>query len=135
MYPHFTVGEAIAGFKPTDVWYEVIGDMDYAKADKAVQACMQRCKYPPTAADIREEYDNILKNENVQQAMILRYYEQTKSYYPGSGEPGNGKKEFLARAKNPKEAEKLYNTIRHYIDNCDSDWAMDFVECIRTVKT
>lgn len=133
MYPHFTVGEAIAGFKPTDVWYEVIGDMDYAKADKAVQACMQRCKYPPTAADIREEYDKILSTEKRAQADILRYYEMTRSYFPGSGEIDNGKSDFLERAKTPEQAARLYAAVVQYVNGC-TDNTILFDECIKTIK-
>lgn len=133
MYPHFTVGEAVCGFKPTDVWFEMIGDMDYATADKAVIACTQKCKYPPTVADIREEYDNIVAEEKRTVGDILRYYEMTRSYYPGSGDPGYGKAEFLERAKTPEQAARLYTEIVKYVNSC-TDWVMDFAECIRTIK-
>lgn len=133
MYPHFSVGEAIAGFKPTDVWFEMIGDMDYEKADRAVKACTQKCKYPPTVADIREEYDNIVAEEKRAAGDILRYYDMARSYYPGSGDPGYGKAEFLERAKTPEQAAWLYAAIIKYVNNC-TDSTMDFAECIRTIK-
>lgn len=132
LYPHFSVGETIGGFKPTDVWFEMIGDMDFAKADKAVRSCAQRCKYPPTIADIREEYDAIVAAEKKYKAEINRFYEQSRSYYPGSGEYGNGRAEFFERATTPEQAERLYNAIVRYVNGC-TDSTIDFVECVNTV--
>lgn len=136
MYPHFAVGEPVCGFKPTDVWFEMIGDMDYARADKAVVACTQKCKYPPTVADIREEYDRISAEANKDEREIREYYERTRSYYPGSGDYNYGWEEWLTRVSEASDrvsaARWLNNRITQYVNSCEKE-TMDFAECVRTI--
>lgn len=137
LYPHFTVGEPIAGFKPTDVWFEMIGDMDFEKAMEAVKACAKKCKYPPTIAEIQEEYDKIMSAEKHEQGEIKRYFEYARSYYPGSGEAGYGWKEFSERAKTKEDAARLQTLIMdyvRYVETSGGSDVIDFAECCKTVR-
>ena len=138
LYPHFTVGETVGGLKPTDVWMEMIGDMDFDKADTAVKKCAQRCKFPPTIADIREEYEKIMSEEKQKEAAVKEFYNQARNYYPGSGEYGYGWKEWQDRLNDdPSESRVeasrwLLNRIVKYVNSCESE-TMDFAEAVSTI--
>jgi len=42
-----------------DIWYKHLQDLDFEVAKKAVNRLVLNCKYTPTIAHIREEYENI----------------------------------------------------------------------------
>lgn len=137
LYPHFTVGEAVAGFKPTDVWHEMMQDMDFEKTMKALRACTKKCKYPPTVADITEEYNAIVDAEKAVLREIRQSYEHIKSYYPGSGGANYGWEEFKARAKSPDEARALSQMIFSFVrqmENEKCDKTPDFEKVILTIR-
>jgi len=113
--------------------YSMVNDLDCEKTKAAVTNYIKSNKFSPTIADIREEYNKITAEEKKAAGDILRYYEMTRSYFPGSGEIGNGKSEFLERAKTPEQAARLYTAIVQYVNGC-TESTMDFVECIRTIK-
>lgn len=112
--------------------YSMVSDLDYEKAKAAVVTYIKNNKYSPTIADIREEYEKIAAEERKTKAEINRYYEQSRSYYPGSGEMGYGKKEFFERARTPEQAQRLYNAIVRYVNSC-TDKTMDFKGCITSI--
>lgn len=113
--------------------YSMVEDLEYNKAKVAVTNYIKCNKFSPTIADIREEYDRIATSEKKEYAEINRFYEQARAYYPGSGEIGYGKKEFFEKAKTPEQAERLYNAIVRYVNNC-TDTTMDFKACITTIS-
>lgn len=43
-----------------DVWYEMLKDLDYAVAEKAVKNMIARSPYQPTIADVRKEYARLV---------------------------------------------------------------------------
>lgn len=113
--------------------YSMVDDLDYERAKDAVTNYIKSNKFSPTIADIRDEYEKIAAEERKAKGEINRYYEQSRSYYPSSGEMGYGKKEFFERAKTPEQAQRLYNAIVRYVNGC-IDRTMDFAECIRGIK-
>ena len=113
--------------------YSMVSDLDYEKAKEAVVNYIKSNKYSPTIADIREEYEKLVAVERKQAAEINRFYEQSRSYYPGSGDIGYGKADFTERAKTPEQAERLYKAIVRYVNSCEKE-TMDFAECVRTIK-
>lgn len=137
LYPHFTVGEAVAGFKPTDVWHEMMEDMDFEKTMKALKACAKKCKYPPTVADITEEYNVIVDEEKKIRGEIKNSYDNIKSYYPGSGGANYGWAEFQERAKTPEDARALSQIIFQFVRQCENekcDNTPDFAEVIKGIR-
>ena len=129
-FPRFTIVEDKEGM---DIWAECLADIEYEDARKCVIDSIKCAEFPPTIAEIRKRHDELMAERKRTAGDILRYYEMTRTYYPGSGEPGYGKAEFLERAKTPEQAARLYATIVKYVNSC-TDWVMDFAECIRTVK-
>ena len=58
--------------KAISLWYEVLGDLDYEIATKALKRWVMTQKWPPTVADIRQlsesekfrmQYEELLDNE------------------------------------------------------------------------
>lgn len=129
-YPRFNIVDDSFG---VDVWHKSLEDLDYRKTEEAAYNCLKGNEFPPSIAEIRKAYNLIISVEKKDHAEIERCYEQARSYYPSSGKQGYGKEEFFSRAGNADGARKLYNAIVRYVNGC-TDWVMDFVECIRTVK-
>jgi hypothetical protein len=128
-------------FKDNDVkevWFECLEDLEYERARKATLNAIKAAKdYPPDIATIREEYDKLYSEERKSEGEIRRFYDQARSYYPGSGEYGYGWEEFRARVKDAREAEQLQNIIIGYVRHLEKIGAkevMDFAECVRTVR-
>lgn len=130
-YPRMKVVETK---EDVDLWHECLEDLEYQKARKAtIDIVKKTMDFPPDIATIREEYKVVDAAERHGRAEINRFYEQARSYYPGSGEPGYGKAEFLDRAKTPEQAERLYNAIVKYVNSC-TETTMDFRACISTIS-
>ena len=129
-YPRMKVVETK---EDVDLWHECLEDLEYQKARKAtIDIVKKTMDFPPDIATIRNEYGKLLAKEKKVVAEINRFYEQARSYYPGSGEMGYGRKEFFERAKTPEQAERLYNAIVRYVNSC-TERTMDFKACISTI--
>ena len=129
-FPRFEIVDNSFG---VDVWHKSLEDLEYEKAERAAYNCIKVNEFPPSIAEIRKAYEEIAITERKEYAEINRFYEQARSYYPGSGEAGYGKAEFFERAKTPEQAERLYNTIIRYVNSC-TESTMDFRECIRSIS-
>ena len=119
------------------VWLKAFEDLDGNKAMKAVWVCIKKYEFMPSIAQVIKEYDEIAAAEKHEEGEIRRFYDQARAYYPGSGEPGNGWKEFRERVKTVEEAERLQRRIIAYVSYMEQNTGenvMPFVECIQTVK-
>ena len=138
MYPSFKFGGDIEGIEinnPLKFWHEQIGDMEFAKAEIAVKNCIDRCKFVPTAADIREEYDELISVEKREKGAIKTNYDYARGSYPQSIEAGYAWEEWKARAKDGEMASLFYKVIMQYVSECDkkNEDVMDFKECVKTI--
>ena len=143
VYPSFKFGENVLTGKDNtleevvNVWHGLIGEMDYAKADKAVDMCIRECKFVPSIAEITAKYDGLIAEANKDEREIREYYERTRSYYPGSGDYNYGWEEWLTRVSEASDrvsaARWLNNRITQYVNSCEKE-TMDFAECIKTIK-
>ena len=52
----YTDPKFIADKDAFDVWFQLLKDLDYEKAGMAVQKHMMSSRFPPTIADVREQY-------------------------------------------------------------------------------
>ena len=48
-----------------EVWYSLLKDLEYGTANIAVQKYMMSSKFPPTIADIREQYASITQTQEL----------------------------------------------------------------------
>lgn len=119
-----------------DVWYECLNDLEYANARKAALNAIKTTKdFPPDIATIREEYGRLVEIENHELGEIKRFFQQTRAYYPGSGELWNGFDVWQKRAKNARDAETFYKVVTQYVNECDRKGqdCLDFVRCLETI--
>ena len=137
MYPSFKFGGDIDGVEvnnPLKYWHQQIGDMDFDRADKAVMRCIDRCKFVPTAADIREEYEKLEQGEHNDQSIIKANYDYARGSYPEDVKPGYAWEEWQSRVKNGQEAVIFYDVIKQYLREIkEGENAMDFLKCVKTI--
>ena len=141
VYPSFKFGvNPLTGEDATlkevvDVWHGIIGDMEYGDADRAVTACINKCKFVPSIAEIREEYDELISAEKKEQGAIKTNYDYARGSYPQSIEAGYAWEEWKARAKDGEMASLFYKVIMQYVSECDkkNEDVMDFKKCVETI--
>ena len=141
VYPSFKFGASSITGEEMDlteivnIWHEQIGDMEYEKADTAVNSCINKCKFVPSIAEIREEYDKLIENEKKEQGAIKTNYDYARGSYPQSIEAGYAWEEWKARAKDGEMASLFYKVIMQYVSECDkkSEAVMDFKKCVETI--
>lgn len=140
VYPSFKFGaNAITGEEMglteiVNIWHEMIGDMEYGKAEIAVNSCINKCKFVPSIAEIREEYDYLVNSDASDKGKIKTYYQQSCGSYPTTIPSGYGWEEWQSRAKDGKQAEIFYQVIMQYLNGLkDGEDAIDFLECVKTI--
>lgn len=141
VYPSFKFGASVVTGEETDlsevvnIWHEMIGDMEYDRAETAVNACINKCKFVPSIAEIREEYDELIAAERRMQGAIKTNYDNARISYPQNIPIGYAWEEWRSRAKDDKGAEIFRQVISQYVRECeraDTD-VMDFKECVKTI--
>ena len=141
VYPSFKFGANVITGEEMDltevvnIWHEMIGDMEYAKAETAVNACINKCKFVPSIAEIREEYDELISAEKKEQGAIKTNYDYARGSYPQSIEAGYAWEEWKSRAKDGEMAILFYKVIMQYVSECDkkNENVMDFKKCVETI--
>lgn len=141
VYPSFKFGvNVLTGEDSTlleivNIWHEMIGDMEYGKAETAVNACINKCKFVPSIADIREEYDELISAEKKEQGAIKTNYDYARGSYPQSIEAGYAWEEWKTRATDGTTAELFKKVIDQYVRECDkkNEDVMDFKKCVETI--
>lgn len=141
VYPSFKFGvNVLTGEDSTllevvNIWHEMIGDMEYGKAETAVNACINKCKFVPSIAEIREEYEKLIGEEEKQRGIIKTNYDYARGSYPQSIEAGYAWEEWKARAKDGSSAEVFRQVIMQYISESEkkNEDVMDFKKCVETI--
>ena len=141
VYPSFKFGANVITGEEMDlsevvnIWHEMIGDMDYDRAETAVNTCINKCKFVPSIAEIREEYDELISAEKKEQGAIKTNYDYARGSYPQSIEAGYAWEEWKARAKDGEMASLFYKVIMQYVSECDkkNENVMDFKKCVETI--
>ena len=141
VYPSFKFGANVITGEDMDltevvnIWHEMIGDMEYGKAETAVNACINKCKFVPSIAEIREEYDELISAEKKEQGAIKTNYDYARGSYPQSIEAGYAWEEWKARAKDGEMASLFYKVIMQYVSECDkkNEDVIDFKKCVETI--
>lgn len=141
VYPSFKFGvNPLTGEDATlenvvDVWHSIIGDMEYVDADRAVASCINRCKFVPSIAEIREEYDAISYERRKSMAEVKEYYNRSRNSYPTDVPYDYGWEEWKSRAADGQTARTFYDVIMQYLNECirDGKDAIDFRECVKSI--
>lgn len=143
MYPSFKFGDlpeglSIGGANPIEFWHEQIGDMDFDKAVQATKISIDRCKFVPSAADIREAYNELANEEKKLRDTCNYNYKLCRGIYPKELEEGYGYKEFVDKVMTAKPekrieaAQYIYSHMNKVVYSGEE--VPDFVEIIKGIK-
>ena len=126
-----------------EVWYECLSDMDFEKAKKAIINHIKSNKFPPTVADIREQYILIDKTQKGTVMDMRKIFNEMKSYYPNGHNDYNAEPLFfdilssVDNKKRYKYANGIKDIVIDYVKKCERgicSMNMSFYECIKWAK-
>lgn len=144
LYPNFKLGinimtgEEVTILEFVNTWHDQIGDMDYDKAVKAAKISADKCKFMPTAADMREAYDAIVEAEKKQIGNFRTYYQYCRDVYPKVLPRNYGWEEFLEKVHTAKP-ERWVDAAKYIYDNMkkivySGETVPEFIEIIKETK-
>ena len=64
------------------LWYDCLNDLDFAKTQESLRVYVKSNIYPPTIADIRKHYNEIMEQEKGVRRELRRIYDMTVAIYP-----------------------------------------------------
>lgn len=108
-----------------EIWYEALSDLDYATTKKAVINHVKSSKFPPTVADIREQYGLIAERNKTILSEIEKLFEETRNYYPNGNHDLSAENTYFALIveKEPVERLDYAKTLRdktiQYVKRCE----------------
>ena len=144
LYPNFKLGinimtgEEVTILEFVNTWHDQIGDMDYDKAVKAAKISADKCKFMPTAADMREAYNELANEEKKLRDTCNYNYKLCRGIYPKELEEGYGYKEFVDKVMTAKPekrieaAQYIYSHMNKVVYSGEE--VPDFVEIIKGIK-
>ena len=122
-----------------EIWFECLSDMDFERTKKAITNHIKSSKFPPTVADIREQY-GLLVGKCKSEAIALRdVFNEMRNYYPGGNKDSNAENVFLSRIleldanARLSYAIALKNKVIDYVKKCEQgadEMRMTLSECI-----
>lgn len=64
------------------LWYDCMNDLDFSKTQESIRRYVKNNNYPPTIADIRKHYEEIMEEEKNIRIELRRIYDMTVALYP-----------------------------------------------------
>jgi hypothetical protein len=134
-YPRF---EVLKSEETITVWHECLEDLDYDKAKIATKNVIKVSEYPPTIAEIRNNYEEIAKEEKKLRDTCNYNYKLCRGIYPKELEEGYGYNEFVAKVMTAKPekrieaAQYIYSHMNKVVYSGEE--VPDFVEIIKGIK-
>lgn len=122
-----------------EMWYESLKDLDYKITKQSIVNYIKVGKYPPTVADIREQYGLIKSKSNEQLREIEHIFCEMKNYYPNGNYDKQAEDIFynhMCEIDNDNRisyAKAICNTVIDYVKRCEQgieELDKTFLECI-----
>lgn len=106
------------------MWFECLSDLDYEKTREAVKNHVKLNKYPPTVADIREQYGLIEKQNKHSVDSIKAIFADIRRYYPADRDDKEEAEKVFINEVMGKEncldyAMEVKNTVLDYVSRCE----------------
>lgn len=124
-----------------EVWYEALKDLDFQRTKMAVVNHTKSCKFPPTVADIREQYNELLRGDKDYNSELMDVFYETRNYYPG--EDKNASDVFFHYVCKEQDldkrllyAKKIRDNVTDYVRKCENgedEFNKTLSECIKWV--
>lgn len=105
-----------------ELWYDLLSDLDYKMAQNAMKNYVKKNQYPPTIADLRQEYELLDDERRRKRAQLKETYNSTLAIYPCAYDerPGIEKvyKSILMEFpedERPAVANKIYQRVDDFV--------------------
>ena len=130
--------ESIGNFA-MEMWYEGLMDLDFETAKKAVINHIKTSKFPPTVADIRDQYISCKEKKKERLIALENVFREIKEYYPNGDKDKNAENRYFCWLCDiePEEryssANRLKAKVFDYVKRCEcgtSDLNMTLSDCI-----
>ena len=127
-----------------NVWCECMDDLRYDVAHKAAMEYVRKSQYPPTIADIRNEYDALWSEYLAMVRHIDESFDSAAGYYPNitDEQRAKGKKLFnqyvgsKPRDQREREARNLSQRIINFVKECEAgieEHIIQFDKCVENL--
>ena len=125
-----------------DMWYEAMKDLDFKKTKQAIANYLKVGKYPPTVADIREQYNLINEEQKRGSSELEKIFAEMQNYYPNGNYDKTAKGIFFTKLllidseQKLKYAEAVKNAVIDYVKRCElgtAEMNMTLSECLASI--
>lgn len=123
-----------------EMWYEALSDLDFTITKKAVVNHIKASKFPPTVADIREQYAKCKEKQKEYVNALDNIFKEMKENFP-SGDVNSRASNYYYQwlcevepSSRLESANKLRNKVIAYVRGCeDGSCVLDMTlfECIK----
>lgn len=123
-----------------EMWFECLSDLDYEKTREAVKNHVKLNKYPPTVADIREQYGLIVEECRSESMTLRDIFNDMCNYYPNGSSDKSAESVFMSKllmvekSDKPRVANAIKNLVIAYVKRCEQgelELNMTLSECIQ----
>ena len=130
--------ESVGNFA-MEMWYEGLMDLDFSTTKKAIINHIKTSKFPPTVADIREQYAACKEARKEYITSLENIFKEIKEYYPNGDEDGSAESSYycwlcdVEPVERYRSANKLKAKVFDYVKKCESGMSaldMTLSDCI-----
>lgn len=127
-----------------EMWYEALSDLDFTITKKAVVNHIKSSKFPPTVADIREQYSKYKDKQKEYINALENIFKEIKENYPNGDKDSKAESYYFCwlcdvdPSIRYRSANELKDKVIAYVKSCEDGFCildMTLFECIeRMVK-
>lgn len=124
-----------------EMWFECLSDLEYGIARQAIVNHAKSSKFPPTVADIREQYELIFKKRMSQCSELYGVFNEMRTYYPCGYDDENAIDVFFSKIPDCadyktqlRRSREIKCKVIDYVKRCENgeeEFNMSLSECIR----
>lgn len=123
-----------------EMWFECFSDLEYRIARQAIVNHAKSSKFPPTVADIREQYELLISKAKQKALELERVFLEMQGFYPNGKEDKEALSVFVKHISNTncetqlKRAREIKCAVIDYVKRCENgeeEFNMSLSECIR----
>lgn len=123
-----------------EMWFECLSDLEYGIARQAIVNHAKSSKFPPTVADIREQYRFIREEVHKKAVAIENVFLNMMNFYPSGSDDKDAFGVFYSKLENSESgfeleyAKTIRDAVIDYVKRCENgeeEFNMSLSECIR----
>ena len=123
-----------------DMWYDAMKDLDFKQTKQAIANYIKVGKFPPTIADIREQYGLIVEECRSESMTLRDIFNDMCNYYPNGASDKSAESVFMSKLLMVEKSDKsrvanaIKNLVIAYVKRCEQgelELNMTLSECIQ----